>query len=62
MSNPKNCSSDFYAISAANQPQDALAILLAAYIAGTKVSIFVSDTVCDANTGRISVTDVGTSP
>lgn len=60
--NPANCLADFYAITLANQAQSALAILLTTYVAGLKVSVVVSTSGCDPTTGRVSVTDVMTSP
>src|SRR6185369_12191191 len=57
--NPANCPShDFYAVPTANDSKSALAVLLAANLAGKTVSIFIADNLCEANSGRPVVTDV----
>ena len=61
VTNPMGCNQAFYVVTATHQSQFALAILMAAYVAGTNVSIYVLTGSCDS-TGGIPVTDVMTAP
>lgn len=57
--NPANCSSaDFYAVPTAYDSKAALAVLLAANLAGRTVTVIVSNNLCEPNSGRPIVTDV----
>lgn len=51
LTNPLGCNQPFYVVSTQHQSQSALAILLAAYAAGTNVSIYVLSSSCDSTGG-----------
>ena len=56
--NPANCpSTDHYGVDATNDPKSALSIVLAAFMAGKEISIYVVENSCDIN-GRPLVTNV----
>jgi hypothetical protein len=57
VSNPATCpNTDLYVIRAL--PKNALAILLTAHASGKRIRAYVSDTSCDASTGRPLVTEL----
>lgn len=57
--NPASCpNNDFYAVPSAYDSKAALAVLLAANLAGKTVGIFIVDNLCDTTSGRPVVTDL----
>jgi len=56
--NPKPCALyEYYGVRPENNPEMALSVLLAAYIAGKKVDIYIEEDQCDV-AGRPSITNV----